>query len=341
MDLLTVEKVVELSHVKTFIDALSNVTNIDPSAFSIMGGHSRRLYMLTHDISMHENDIASWSSSDIDIFCDIKCVIDDKTLSFIKNLSDDPNYDFGIHEVPPSAYDALQVPNFDTDDDRYARLRDILKGNESGIKMIDSMVRKHVIEFIEKIKTLFDEDAKQYLFVNHVHKGCSDLYQYTTTEKVYIGDLFENLNVDDIVLMAECAISNTLHHDPSFKVSSKHISFTIPLGKIQLIFNNTSNNDSIDSFDIPQSKFKLDYPYCVDDVVYFGKESLPPDNFYYIETMTMRNISPFRLSDRLHKYGSYGFLVSPNVIEEFHKHIDVFVDNNPIQSCVTYTSSLY
>ena len=111
--------------------------------------------------------------------------------------------------------------------------------------------------------------------------------------------------------------------------------------RIQLVFGNHSNIEAIDQFDIPQSKFMLNYPFNMEDVTYAGSEGLNCDIFYHVELMAMRNISPFRLMDRLQKYSNYGFTFSPTVLDEFHQHIDEFIDNNPIQVAVTYTSSLY
>lgn len=346
MNLLKAEKLIELNHVKNVIDGISHVTNIPTTEFSIMGGHARRLYMLHHQVDMKPEDVESWSLSDIDIFCDIKYVLGDDMINFISRISLDMNDIPDYKSIPAEVFDEINL--FLLEDRDYAdkqckiAIRKYLNNDSNKlVKLVDKIVKSKIIECLEGISSLFTESDDNSVWYAK-EEPCFDSVTIDKEATLDTGNLLLNVKAENIIKMTECAISEVAYDDPAFKVSAKHLSFSVPLGnRIQLVFGNHSNIEAIDEFDIPQSKFMLNYPFNMEDVTYAGSEGLNCDTFYHVERMAMRNISPFRLMDRLQKYSNYGFTFSPTVLDEFHQHIDEFIGGNPIQSAVTYTSSLY
>lgn len=346
MNLLKAEKLIELDHVKNVIDGISHATNIPANEFSIMGGHARRLFMLKENISMTSEDVKSWQTTDIDIFCNINHVLGNDMIDFITRMCLDINDVPEFMSIPTEVFKEINLFCMGIDDDHDAiSKRAISKylddDTERLTTLINNIVRSKIVNSLEGISLLLtDSDNKTMWYEKE--EPCFDSVTIDKEVTLNTGNLLLNFNAENIIKMTECAISDVAYDDPSFKVSAKHLSFSVPLGnKIQLVFGNNSNLDAIKNFDIPQSKCILNYPFNMEDVSYVGDEVLNCDTFYHVDSMTMRNISPFRLMDRMQKYSSYGFIFSPTVLEDFHKHIDYFVDNNPIQATVTYTSSLY
>lgn len=346
MNRLYAEKLIELGNVANVIQGISYAAHIPTNEFSIMGGHARRLYMLHHDIAMTDQDIESWRTSDIDIFCDIANVLGSDMIRFIERMTVDENDIPNYSDIPEEVFEAINLFAVDVDYDTDAvcknAISEYLNGNDTNLTtLIDCIVKKRIVHFLDEIKELFKnvEDTK----LNHVSYHTKfGTVMVAEDVQIDVGQLLQGFDVDNILRMTECTISDISYVDPSFKVSAKHLSFAVPIGhKIQLIFGNNSKQNTIDDFDIPQSKFSLGYPYEMCDVEYLGNGGISFDDFYYIDEIKMCDISPFRLMDRLSKYSRYGFTFAPNVLDRLHKHIDEFIDNNPIQASVTYTSSLY
>lgn len=347
MNLLVAEKFIELDNIRKFIDVFSTVCDIPTESFSIMGGHARRLFMLHNGIEMTDADINSWNTADIDIFCHIKHVLGDDVMRFVECVSDKTAETLSYDELPCEIFDfgTTEVDQMfeRSEKEKLTYFHNALTDDHTAAEMVDWVVKARIVRFIDKIVPMFGKEENSKYIKEHIAvHGANGMYSFSEYRRVDVGDLFKDFSTDSLKDMTECTVSDKPYSDPSFKASSKHLSLTIPLGhKIQLVFGNTNNDVVVNTFDLPQSKFKLDYPYDIDSIEWVSYNEFDIDNFYHVTRLEHRDISPFRIMVRLMKYSRYGFTYSDGVVQDVYQHIEEFVDGNPIQACATYTSSLY
>jgi len=222
MNLLKAEKLIELNHVKNIIDGISHVTNIPANEFSIMGGHARRLYMLHHHVDMKPEDVKSWQTADIDIFCNIRHVLGDDMINFISRISLDMNDIPDYKSIPAEVFDEINLfllENSDYADKQFKiAIRKYLNNDSNKlVKLVDTIVKSKIVKCLERISSLFTESGDNFIWYEK-ERTCIDNITIDEETTLDIGNMLLNFNSENIIKMTECAISDVAYNDPAFKV---------------------------------------------------------------------------------------------------------------------------
>lgn len=327
-----------MDNLNNFIRIVSLKLSIEPSEFYIAGGFARRMYMLKNNIPMTESDRKALHTSDVDVFCDARIVLDD----ILKNVETLDINQFKQEIVKSELLDLnkTQQSNNDNEKDEETYIRDKLSNKFhhsiynvveafdevlSGIEntgIYTAMYEEQVSSSL-KIQKDYDYDLSMLLYRYKIGcENCSSLFEYLGMSKN--GDKEFSVSVDK---------------HKSFGISHKNISFTVPLcDTIQFIFKYKTVDEIINEFDMDIAKFKIPYPFDINNII---APNIDVDSMYTVYSVNFGNHSPFRLIDRLQKYSSYGFTFSSKVKSDLDKHIDQFVDDNKLEDLSTYKNGIY
>lgn len=328
-----------LDHLNNLVLIVSSQLGVSPNEFEIMGGFARRLYMLKNGILLTESDMNGIFDSDVDIFCHVNNIIDDKVLEMLEDVAND-RYDVlnekislktDIFDVETSL-DYLQRITTPLSHDELENIvaNSFYENSKFLIRILDDIIKtERDVYTVEKYDHLSENITKQTL----KHYDISAiLKQLEHLEADAYGDHISMSSDNSFVVNGSV--------DPSFKVSPRNASITVPVTpKLQIVANNKTNDETIEGFDFEQAKFKMRFPYSIEHVEKMG--DVDDDNIYHINRVNFKSFSPFRIIDRLTKYSLYGFTFSDKVKNDLDEHIDEFVDGNDIDKLPTYISSLY
>lgn len=294
-----------LDSLNQYVEVLAVMNKMNPYDFSIMGGFPRRLFMLCNGFEMTPEDYKGLDESDVDIFCDIASLTDVDKLGNVLNESD-LTYEKSNDKLQEDL-DNIVIKLIHTIDE-------IHECSPMGTFC-------HIQDGVE-INPIFWEQIRTTYHIKEVQNKV-DLSLYSRGVS----------NVKGFIGLSPDAQK---HH--SFNVSAKNISFTIPVcDTIQFIFSNQSNLDNLDTFDMDIAKFKMDYPFNMQNI-YAGKTT----DIYTVDNIEIRNnVSPFRIIDRIRKYEGYGFTFSETVKRDIVDYTKMFIEKNEVTALPTFKSCLY
>lgn len=331
-----------MENLNDFIRIISLRLSIDPSEFYIAGGFARRMYMISNNIPMHENDRKALHTSDVDIFCDVRNVLDEQ-LRDIESLSvnqyDPKQISASFKEMLESYGHKASIQ----DNDEEIDLEEIVLNklinqfNNSVFNVVDTF--DHVVTSIENTgmysyKTV--RNVTPSLTAHDSHDYDLSLILMAFNQCTDTSTLFEYLG---LTKHSEKEFSVSVDKNKSFGISPKNVSFTLPLcDTIQFIFKYDTVDQIVDNFDMNVAKFKMRYPFDISNI---ETPIINVDDMYTVNEVDFGDHTPFRLIARLQKYSSYGFTFSSQVKEQLDRHIDKFVDEHNLNELSTYKEGIY